>query len=150
MCLARAGGRTDGRGSKAVAISLRRARERESDVSGSDNDRRKTKGSGVNPASGQTRRTWWTVSQGGADSPPAIRTSVRDKRTIQNSHQSYQKIPVLYRQSARVTRTICGVLTNLATWQKTYLLMWNLISLMTPHRPFVNGWWTVRAWLADE
>jgi hypothetical protein len=52
-CLAGAGGWTGGRGSKAVARSLRRARERESDGRGSNSDGRKTKGDGVNPASGR-------------------------------------------------------------------------------------------------
>jgi hypothetical protein len=41
-----------GRGSKAVARSLRHTRERESNRSGNDSDGRKTKGNGVNLAPG--------------------------------------------------------------------------------------------------
>jgi hypothetical protein len=51
--LAGVGSWTSGRGSKAVARSLRRMRERESDRSGSDSNGRKTKGNEVNPASGR-------------------------------------------------------------------------------------------------
>jgi hypothetical protein len=45
MCLAKAGGWTDGCGSKAVARSLRRTRERESDGSDSDGGRQRGMGS---------------------------------------------------------------------------------------------------------
>jgi hypothetical protein len=45
-CLARVGGWMGGRGSKAVARSLRCAQERESDRRRSDNDGRKMKGMG--------------------------------------------------------------------------------------------------------
>jgi hypothetical protein len=51
--LTEVGSWTGGHGSKAVTRSLRRARERESDGSGSDIDGRKTKGNGVNLAPGR-------------------------------------------------------------------------------------------------
>jgi hypothetical protein len=52
--LARVGTWMGGHGSKAIARSLRCVRERESDGSRSDSDRRKTKGNGVNPTLGRT------------------------------------------------------------------------------------------------
>jgi hypothetical protein len=51
--LAGAGSWMGGRGSKAVARSLRSAQEREGGGKGSDSDGRKTKGNGVNPTLGR-------------------------------------------------------------------------------------------------